>query len=382
MAEQCKNCGAELFTGQQFCRKCGTPVRKTSSEDLPTQILPHQQGNASVNTNPLPGGATDPVFPPRPTAYQPPVTPQPAPLSRPARSNSLRNWIIVLVVITLLGSASVIMMLASKSSRLGRLERELTAKRKPHPQPQFPPPGAMRGADGSMLSEEGAESSRGKTVITKTYSLSRNAAFSIKNVNGDITVEGWDQPQAEVRIIKRGGSEQDRQAVQVIYSNDKDHLSLSTSPAISRDIEVTYEVKLPRDLRQIEIASTNSDLKVSNIKGVLAVDIQRGSIELVDVSGVAKTNIIKGRTKVTYQNAPPEGAQEFKNVHGSVEVEIESDINADLKAETMDGEIKPDNELGLKVEKQVIGQHVVGRLGSGGKPIVIKVVNGDIKLNK
>ncbi len=34
MAEYCNNCGAELFAGQQFCRKCGASVRPAAGKHL------------------------------------------------------------------------------------------------------------------------------------------------------------------------------------------------------------------------------------------------------------------------------------------------------------------------------------------------------------
>ena len=44
MADQCSNCGAELFAGQQFCRRCGSAVGR-AQEDAPTQLFP--QGASS-----------------------------------------------------------------------------------------------------------------------------------------------------------------------------------------------------------------------------------------------------------------------------------------------------------------------------------------------
>ena len=40
MAENCKNCGLELFVGQRFCRSCGASTEEFSSERVPTQMMP------------------------------------------------------------------------------------------------------------------------------------------------------------------------------------------------------------------------------------------------------------------------------------------------------------------------------------------------------
>jgi hypothetical protein len=77
-----------------------------------------------------------------------------------------------------------------------------------------------------------------------------------------------------------------------------------------------------------------------------------------------------------------DGAQEFSVVRGDVEVDFAERASTDVKAETMDGRIEADDELGLRVVKNPAGVHALGRLGEGGEPVLIKVVNGDIKLKK
>ncbi|MFL6255198.1 MAG: zinc-ribbon domain-containing protein, partial [Pyrinomonadaceae bacterium] len=77
MTESCANCGAELYGGQQFCRRCGTPVGAAlTGGEAPTQLLNEgaQAGAAAQlgGTSPLGEGAhTEGVAGQRPTEYQP-----------------------------------------------------------------------------------------------------------------------------------------------------------------------------------------------------------------------------------------------------------------------------------------------------------------------
>ena len=41
------------------------------------------------------------------------------------------------------------------------------------------------------------------TTFTKTFTLGDGAKLSLKNVNGNITVTAWDEPKAEVKVIRR-----------------------------------------------------------------------------------------------------------------------------------------------------------------------------------
>jgi DUF4097 and DUF4098 domain-containing protein YvlB len=116
----------------------------------------------------------------------------------------------------------------------------------------------------------------------------------------------------------------------------------------------------------------------------VVVDVKQGALEFLNVSGTTRGKLIKGDVKVSYdgKRGPLDGAQEFSVVRGNVEVEMAEGMNADVKAETMDGDVDADAALGLKIVRNAAGTHALGRLGDGSDPLLIKVVNGDIKLKK
>jgi hypothetical protein len=237
------------------------------------------------------------------------------------------------------------------------------------------------GSAGGVMSEEGALVSDDKTVITRSYPLGDSATVSLTNITGSITVEGWDQPQAEVKVIKEGGSAQDRQAVAVRLDSNRDLLSLETSPTRSSPVEIHYELKLPSHVRAVEITSADSEVKLSKMTGTIAVNVQGSAIELEDMSGALRTKIVKGETKATLSQSPS-SPQELSSISGDIELLLDGDVNADISAETIDGDIKADDSLELKVEKRPMGQSATVRVGRGGVAIRIKTINGDIKIKK
>jgi hypothetical protein len=232
------------------------------------------------------------------------------------------------------------------------------------------------------MDEAGADTDDDETVVTKTYPLGANAAFVLRNMKGDITVEGWDREAAEVRVTKRGGSAEQRRARHVLVGMKGERLVVQSAPGPGGPVEVSYEIKLPRSLRQLEINADESEVKLAGMKGSVAVDVKQGALEFVDVTGTTLGKLIKGKTKVAFPGAAPDGAQEFTVMSGNVEVDLAAAMNADVKAETMDGDVEADSSLGLRLVKTAAGHHALGRLGAGADPLLIKVVNGDIKLRK
>ena len=399
MADRCNNCGAELFEGQQFCRACGTPTRQFSGEELPTQMLPGQQPQQQsppnpLSTAPLSGGrdTSDPVYTatnfPR---YQTPVAPQQQRPTSPVgvqpplpRRRKSRVWLyVVLGLIVFFGGASLLAALFFASQPRQASRKVVRTVNPPFVPPPVPPHPMDMGDKGELVGGEGAEVSGNQTVTTKTYPLAKDGSFELHNINGNITVEGWDKQQAEVKIIRRGGSAEARDAVKIMHEQSAGRLAFNTMPEMQGGVrEVEYQVKLPRNLRELEIVSNNSNVELTGVNTAsLSINLQRGNIELEDVGGTINSRTMKGNTTVvigedTARNAP----QVFNGVSGNIELEFAPGVNAELKAETVSGDIEVDEDLGVKVEKRMVGQQAVGRIGKGGQPIVVKTVSGNIKI--
>ncbi|HEX8130002.1 MAG TPA: DUF4097 family beta strand repeat-containing protein [Pyrinomonadaceae bacterium] len=393
MAERCNSCGAELFTGQQFCRACGTPTRQFSSEELPTQMLPpsgqepEQQQRPTAQTplatSPLPG--RDPStqgFGADYARYQPPPVPpqrMTAPvLAPPARRRSHR-WIYAVVGLLLFFvGASVVAALFVMNRQAHRITRTVVRPNVKVPMPPVPPPHPMEAG------VEGLEMVDGQSVFTKTYPLAKDGSFSLRNFSGDITVEGWDEQQAEVKIIRRGGSKEDARApLQVMNEEGANRLVLNSMPNKSGGGagEMKYVLKIPRNLRELEIVSVNSNVDLSNVHSAsISINVQRGNIELEDVSGTVNSRTTKGNTTVVLSESAKGAPQIFNGVNGNIELELPPGTNAELKAETLDGNIDIDEDLGINVETGMVGRHAVGRIGKGGQPILVKVISGNIKI--
>jgi hypothetical protein len=300
------------------------------------------------------------------------------PLTVP-RKGSSHTWMYVLASLCLVAFILItVIIFASQSTT--QQPRVVIKKNLPQP-PSIPPAPSSVGQPGAIpFDESDAEVTDSKTVINKTYPLQKGSAVSLKNVSGDIEVEGWDEDSAEVTITKHGGSPEARDAVRIIQTFAPNRLSLETPLVGNSDVEVQYQLKLPRTVAAVAIASLNSEIKLSEINGSVAIDLQKGSIELQNIGGLIKAKTIKGDIKAELAGTKQKGSQEFSTVKGDIELQFEGEVNADLKAETVDGKIEAAEDFHLQVDKRPVGQHVAGHIGAGGEPILAKTVNGNIKL--
>jgi hypothetical protein len=398
MNERCNNCGAELFAGQQFCRQCGASTRQFSTAEIPTQILPGNQptsqqqptaAQAFAGTTPLASRDTDPVYQSRiAQQYQQSAAAMQNETAQLPRKRSRRGWLIALLcaLVFLCGAAFLGVQFVADQLRRKIVVHKESARAPSMPQmPQMPPvpglPGAPDAEGLSPLDEAGAEVSGNKTVITKTFPLNSDATFTLAQISGDVTIEGWDENQAQVTITKRGGDEEDRAGVEIMHAATPKGLTLRTPEEMDTVEEVRYEIKLPRALRQIQIDAQDSDVTLSNLAGSVAIKLTRGNVSASGLSGGVVTHAMKGNISVDLKNASPAQSQAFNTVSGNIALKV-GGADAMVKAETIDGEVSADTDLGINVQKQMAGEHAAGTLGRGGQAIVAKTVSGNIKIKK
>ena len=413
MPELCQNCGAEFYGGQQFCRRCGTPVSAVAQGgEAPTQILPDGTQPArgpEVDTSRV-GVETGPVGGQQPTAYHMPANFQrTSPLvgqpfgSRPlavepsAPPRRRRGaWLFALLAVFVLGAglASGAAFLWWRTTRQPIIVKKIsTADGVPviPPVPEVPEipadlgeriKEALKTAGVPLpIDESDAVVSGDTTTLTRTYELDGDSSFGVHMIKGNVNVTGADVESVVVKIVKKGGSAAERSAARVLESKTDEGLTLLTAPG-APSVSVSYEVSVPRDMHRLEIETQQGDVHVSGFAGAVVADVRAGDIEFRDVSGEVRSKLIKGNTKVFHSGAEREGSQQFSVVKGNIEATFADGANADLKAETLDGNIEVADAFGLRVERAPAGRHIAGRLGEGGEALLFKVTNGDIRLKK
>lgn len=394
MNERCSNCGAELFAGQQFCRQCGAPTRTLSSGEMPTQILDAGQQTApqqGAGTVPLAGRDTGGVYHSSFAAqYQSPATMSPTGPAQmqPRKRRSWGAWLFALLALLVVfgaGSFFVARLVANQFQRKVIIRKD-TARSVPAipaipALPQMPDMSDADTANLSPLDETGAEVSDDATVITKTFALKSGAAFSLQQVKGDVTIEGWDQDGAQVTITKHGGDEDDRAGVRIMQSATDKGLTLRTPEEMDDIKEIKYEIKLPRSLRQIEINAMDSDVKLSNLAGGVTVKTMKGDYSVKGLTGAVDLHTMKGDISVDLKGVSPTQAQSYNAVKGDITLAVEG-ANADVQAETVAGGASADEGLGVAVEKEFAGSRASGTVGRGGKTVTAKTVSGSVKIKK
>ena len=131
---------------------------------------------------------------------------------------------------------------------------------------------------------------------TEHFTLAPNATIRLNNSFGDINIEGWNQPEVEITVIKtlpydtdKSKSDKDLKVVKVVTDRKSDnellisttiatHDSLFSSVARAKtDVQLEYQIHAPRDSKLV-IHHGDGSVIVNNILGNIDANSSGGDI--------------------------------------------------------------------------------------------------------
>ena len=257
--------------------------------------------------------------------------------------------------------------------------------------------------------------------INQTYRLPPGARVEVSSIRGPVEIGTTNTGLAEVQIIRTARTRADLEyhKIEVALKGNILIVRGIREPEQRREqnIQVDHQVilKLPRQI-DLTVSSVSGPLKVGDVEGQMHVSSISGSATIGDVHGRLQVNSISGNLDVgtvyadarvtsisgslrlghvngaldvsgisggvnaTLASLSTQGIH-IRSVSGSIELGFKSDVNADLDAESISGEVYL-NLPNVTRDSDVKEPNVRARIGAGGTPIVISSVSGNIRLTR
>lgn len=252
----------------------------------------------------------------------------------------------------------------------------------------------------------------GRTVeVTETTTHGAAERLAVDGEAGDVTVEGADRDDVEVRATKRAASEGDLGDVSLSTDRSDGRLELVveredawfrfgspprldlhvTAPAATRveridvasgDIELAG-VRGPtsvdtssgdvraRDVDGDVTADTSSgDVSLQSVGGA-TVDVSSGDVEVIDAAGGVSVEASSGDVTV----ADPGGDVDASASSGGVSIRLPADVGAAISAEVTSGDIET---TGLDVSTD--GSTLETTVGDGSRTVDASTSSGDVEI--
>jgi DUF4097 and DUF4098 domain-containing protein YvlB len=236
----------------------------------------------------------------------------------------------------------------------------------------------------------------------KVLPLSSQGTFSLKNVNGKVSISTWEEAKVEIKALKKTNkAEENLQKVKIEVTATADSVSVDTVyPKLGNTgVSVDYDIKVPEGVNLGQLSSVNGSIGITGPFGRVSAETTNGGVHLENASGNLELRTTNGEVKAINVNGPIdahttngsimleltklEAAVTAKTTNGGVSLRLSAaqEINAVLEAKTVNGSISFDIPVTLQsLEKS--GRHLRGQIGQGGPQISLETVNGSIRLTR
>lgn len=231
-----------------------------------------------------------------------------------------------------------------------------------------------------------AASANSKAQVTqefhRTVPLASNGRVSLENINGNVTVTGWERKEVQIDAVKKARDQQrlDEARIEVDASSDSVQIKTKYPEGHTNNnpATVTYELHVPRLARLDHINLVNGSLEVSKVNGEIDADLVNGKTDIRDLSGRLNISAVNGTITANYRSLDNVNEIHLKSVNGAINLGLPASPNAEVSVSTVNGGITTD--FPLQVQGKFMGHHLDGTLGSGGTHIEISNVNGSVRI--
>jgi DUF4097 and DUF4098 domain-containing protein YvlB len=191
-----------------------------------------------------------------------------------------------------------------------------------------------------------------KSVVdrySRALPLSFDGTFRLESPNGNITVQGTEQPQltfvAErvVTGIDDAAVNDGRKSTGVHIGSDGHNVLLQSlipfpNPTRRWNVAINYTVKVPRTVHVQAFTGVSDRIYINNIAGNVFVKNASGKLDIVNVSGSTQIETSNGDVSISLLRKPTTNIR-ASSINGKIEILLPKDSAFNWTAEALRGEI-------------------------------------------
>ena len=223
--------------------------------------------------------------------------------------------------------------------------------------------------------------------IHKTFELAPGAEVNVSGINGSVTVETADTRTAEVHIVRTAKEAGGLERRKIIVEGSAHSLTIRGEKGDTGFFDRMFgsnptenvTLKLPRQV-SLGTHGVNGAVTVGDLDGAIDVSGINGRVDVGQASGSAEFHGINGNISVALRTLNSEGIS-VSGINGNIEMRLAPGVNADLEAHGMNGSVRSD-VADITVTKSDHGNKYSAHIGSGGNPIEVSGINGNVRLTR
>ena len=236
----------------------------------------------------------------------------------------------------------------------------------------------------------------GQAEFKKAF-RSNGQKLEIRMDNSEVVVKGYNGNELIISTDEYWEGPPERaKGLRPLYNNAMDNTGLGlevneteegmrVKKAMSEDIVYTIKVPTDTDIHIYETSWNGNEFQISDTKGEIEVESKNSDVLLQNVSGPVVANTTSGNITVIFSQLSQQGPSHISNVSGFVDVSLPSATKANLKLNSISGDVYTDMDIdfGDKGElRRLGGREISGELNGGGVELSLKSISDNVYLRK
>ena len=206
--------------------------------------------------------------------------------------------------------------------------------------------------------------------------------MAVENIQGEVSVEGWDRAEVEITAAKIGSGQGDNlEGVRVVTEIGDRSLKFRTvyPPHLEKPVRVNYCLRVPRQVRLSSLRTLEGNIAVHDVEGSVDARTLSGNIEQMDVTGRVVARALTGSILVSLRALPVGTAPLLLDtVNGNVVLLLPPRANADLELTTVAGTVE--GNYAFQISSIPGDSTRRTRVGLGGVTVSLRTVRGSIRV--
>ena len=222
-------------------------------------------------------------------------------------------------------------------------------------------------------------------TIHQVYDTSDHPRLSMKNINGDLTIEAWDKKTIEVTALKSAKNQEDLDNVEVFCEKNGDRVMVRVE--YENDDEwnhnqtgsVDFTVHVPRGTEIDRVEFINGDVAISGVEGDVDAKSVNGEVTGRKLAGDVVLGTVNGDVELAATSDI--NFVRLNSVNGGITLVLPRKFDARIEAGTLHGDITHIDGADVDATR-FSGTSMRATLGKGTMRVDLNTVNGSIEIRR
>jgi len=225
----------------------------------------------------------------------------------------------------------------------------------------------------------------------------------VSSISGPVEIRTSEGQTAEVHIVRTARNREDFLLRKFIVEHTPDNLIVRSDDERdrrgNRQVQIRERVvlELPRKIDltvksisgsvtvgniggPVQASSISGPVTIGNVGNAVKLSSISGSVRLGSVNDHLSASSVSGSLSVTLTRLDSRGIQ-LSSISGAVELRFEGELNADFEVTNISGRVQLDVP-NVTFQGAADGSNVRARIGSGGSPISMSSISGNVRLER